>query len=202
MPKISDSQIAAYARQAGWSGNDLQIAVAVAIAESSGRTDVVNYLGCVGLWQVFQRVHARAHPLWSTDWLKNPANNAQAAHTIWADAGNSWRPWTTYTSGMYRAYMARARSAVGDLGNVSADFPGSGPIQTAERATDLINKLRQPETWRSIAFIIVGSILVIMALVAMSASPGRIKIAKKVLTTVVPEGKAASAVAKIGKVAA
>jgi hypothetical protein len=199
MPKISDSQIAAYARQAGWSGNDLNVAVAVAIAESSGRTDVVNFLGCVGLWQVFQRVHARAHPLWSTDWLKNPANNAEAAHTIWAEAGNSWRPWTTYTSGAYQIYMRRARSAVGDLGDVSADFPGAGPIQTAGRGLELINKLRQPVVWRSIAFVIIGSILVIVALLAMSNSPQKIKIAKKVLTTVIPEGKAASV---IGKVAA
>lgn len=50
---LSMTQIAAYAKGAGFSGNNLIIATAVAMAESSGSTTVVNRLGCVGLWQVY-----------------------------------------------------------------------------------------------------------------------------------------------------
>jgi hypothetical protein len=203
MPTLSDQAIAAYARQAGWSGDDLVKAVAVALAESGGRTDVVNFLGCVGLWQVYQRVHARAHPLWTTAWLKNPANNAQAAHTIWVDAGNRWTPWTTYTSGSYKRYLPRARAAASGAG---AALPGplEEPIQAGTgifalsiKAQMLLAKLRDPLFWRSVAFVIVGCILIIMALVAMSATPGKIRVAKKIIGAVTPEGRVASVVGKV-----
>src|SRR3954464_5850876 len=105
MPVISDGAIAQYASQAGFKGASLRIAVAVALAESSGRTDVVNYLGCVGLWQIYQRMH----PKWSTAQLKNPAINAQAAYEI-SSGGKSWAAWTTYTSGGYKRFMSRANA--------------------------------------------------------------------------------------------
>ena len=207
MTTISDAQIAAYAKQAGWTGDDVITAVAVALAESSGRTDVVNFLGCVGLWQVYQSVHKKAHPLWTTAWLKNPANNAQAAHTIWREAGNSWRPWTTHTSGSYKRFLGRARAAAGSSG-AAATIPGGGALDGPVRAaTDvwalsikaqmLLIKLRDPLFWRSLTFIIVGVILIIMALVAMSASPGRIKLAKTVLETVTPQGRAVGAIGAV-----
>ena len=50
---LSMTQIAGYAKQAGFSGNALVTAVAVAMAESSGNTSVVNSLGCTGLWQIY-----------------------------------------------------------------------------------------------------------------------------------------------------
>ena len=48
---LTATQVAGYAKQAGFSGNNLITAVAVAMAESSGNASAVNYLGCVGLWQ-------------------------------------------------------------------------------------------------------------------------------------------------------
>ena len=47
------TQIASYAKGAGFTGDALIVATAVAMAESSGSTTVVNRLGCVGLWQVY-----------------------------------------------------------------------------------------------------------------------------------------------------
>lgn len=49
MAMLSMTQIAAYAKGAGFTGNALITAVAVAMAESSGSTTVVNSIGCVGL---------------------------------------------------------------------------------------------------------------------------------------------------------
>lgn len=94
MATLSQGQIAMIARAAGLPG-DPNVWAAVAMAESSGRTDVVNSIGCVGLWQINQRAHVKAHPTWTVAWLKNPLNNAKAAKVIYADQG--WGAWEAYT---------------------------------------------------------------------------------------------------------
>lgn len=217
MATLSDAQIAAYAKQAGWTGTDLEIAVGVALAESSGRTDVVNYLGCVGLWQVYQKVHAARHPLWTTEWLKQPANNALAAYQIWKDAGNSWRPWTTYTSGSWRRFQSRARTAVGtadgadataglldDAGRLIAG-PITGPLigngmDALSGVNDFLTKLQDPKMQQRILFVIIGVILILIGLIAMSRATDRIGQVAKIATDVVPQAKAVKVAAKAGKV--
>lgn len=112
MTTLSDAQIAAVAAQAGFSGESLVIAIAIAKAESSGNAEVINFLGCVGLWQIYQSVHAPAHPTWTTPWLQVPANNAVAAYAL-SSGGNNWVPWETFTNGMYLAYLDEAAVAAG-----------------------------------------------------------------------------------------
>lgn len=51
MATLTMRQIASYCYAAGFRGNALITASAIAMAESSGRTDVVNHLGCTGLFQ-------------------------------------------------------------------------------------------------------------------------------------------------------
>lgn len=94
MATLSQGQIALIARAAGLPG-DPNVWAAVAMAESSGRTDVVNSIGCVGLWQINQRAHVGRHPTWTVAWLKNPLNNAKAAKVIYASQG--WGAWEAYT---------------------------------------------------------------------------------------------------------
>src|SRR5208282_634628 len=58
---LSASEIAGYASAAGFSGPDLQVAVAVALAESSGNPSAIGDLTLgvsVGLWQI----NLKAHP--------------------------------------------------------------------------------------------------------------------------------------------
>jgi hypothetical protein len=110
---ISTADIAMYAANAGWSGPDLQVAVAVALAESSGYADVIGDLlvtpgGSVGLWQI----NLKAHPQYSAGQLKDPQTNANAAYAIYEAAGNQFTPWTTYTNGAYAAYIVQAQSGV------------------------------------------------------------------------------------------
>jgi Lysozyme like domain len=110
---IATSNIAMYAANAGFLGPDLQVAVAVALAESSGYADVVGDLlvtpgGSVGLWQI----NLKAHPQYSASQLMDPQTNANAAFLIYAAAGNSFKPWTTYGNGAYSAYIVQAQSAV------------------------------------------------------------------------------------------
>src|SRR5216684_2897645 len=104
--KMNASDIATYARQAGFSGNDLATAVAIALAESSGNPTVVGDLnltpgGSVGLWQI----NLKAHPDLAAGDLTDPQTNANAAYAVYQAAGNSFHPWTTYKTGAYTAYL-------------------------------------------------------------------------------------------------
>jgi Lysozyme like domain len=110
---IATSDIAMYAANAGFTGPDLQVAVAVALAESSGYADVVGDLlvtpgGSVGLWQI----NLKAHPQYSQAQLMDPQTNANAAYSIYSAAGNQFTPWSTYTNGAYASYIVQAQTAV------------------------------------------------------------------------------------------
>lgn len=101
MATLTQSQIYTIALMTGM--KQPRVMAAIAMAESSGRTDVVNSIGCVGLWQINQPVHVKANPKWTQAWLKNPFNNAFAAKKIYASQG--LRAWEVYTNGMYAKYL-------------------------------------------------------------------------------------------------
>lgn len=136
---LTAKEIANAAAAAGFTGSDLQIAVAVAFAESSGNPTVVNSLGCVGLWQIYQSVWVGSNPTWTVAWLKIPANNAIAAYKVKSEQG--WGAWSTYTSGAYKSNMTKAAAAIanrsgGDTGTTTttsdADNAEVGPPSGAE----------------------------------------------------------------------
>jgi hypothetical protein len=104
--KLSSAQIRTYATNAGFQGSDLDTAVAVALAESSGNPAAVGDLnvtpgGSIGLWQV----NLAAHPEYTAAQLKDPQTNANAAFAIYQAAGNSFSPWTTFNTGAYMQYL-------------------------------------------------------------------------------------------------
>jgi hypothetical protein len=111
--KLPASIIAVYAESAGFQGPDLQVAVAVALAESGGDPNAVGDLditpgGSIGLWQV----NLKAHPGYTAYQLFDPQANANAAYSIYQDAGNSFIPWSTYTGGQYSAFIVQAQQGV------------------------------------------------------------------------------------------
>lgn len=196
MPVLSMAQMEAYARGAGFAGNDVIIAGAVGMAESSGRTDAINFVPCVGIWQI----NVRAHPEYTIDQMKDPGNNARAAYAVFKSQG--WRAWSTYTSGAYKRYLASATKAsgssatagIGDLGGAPNPVAVGTNLGTIIKA---VNVIQDPTTWKRAAFVIIGAIMIMMGLVGMSATPKNIKIASNLL----PEGRALSAVKTAGKVA-
>jgi hypothetical protein len=99
------------AAAAGFTGPDLDVAVAVAGAESGWQPTVThrNRNGTTdhGMWQI-NSVHADV--LASGNW-RDPYANARMARTVWQRAGGSWTPWTTYRSGAYRGYLPSAAAA-------------------------------------------------------------------------------------------
>jgi hypothetical protein len=108
---LNAQQLATAARKAGFTGQDVAVAVAVALAESSGNTEVshVNSDGSTdyGAWQI-NSVHSDL--LSRYNW-RDPVQNAQMAKQIHDSAGG-WRPWTTYNSGAYLVHMSAGISAM------------------------------------------------------------------------------------------
>jgi hypothetical protein len=123
-------QAVSAARAAGFRGQDLITAVAIAGPESSYRNSARLVTGAEdsrGMWQI----NTLAHP-WARGLdLSNPNVAARAAYRVWRQAGG-FGPWTAYTSGRYRDFLARARAAVGGSrggggggGGISAEGPSS-----------------------------------------------------------------------------
>lgn len=98
--------------------SQVDMATAVAGAESSWNPSAVNRAagGNYGLWQI-NAVHSDL--LKGREW-QDPEVNAWMAYRVWdaadgdkGDRRGSWTPWSVYTSGSYRAFLAEgARSDV------------------------------------------------------------------------------------------
>lgn len=107
---LSIKEIASFAENAGFSGDDLTIAVSVALAESGGNPRAYNPEkaagapegeGSYGLWQIY----LHAHPEYKGKDLYDPQVNARAAYQIYSDAAYMFTPWSTFKSGAYLAKM-------------------------------------------------------------------------------------------------
>lgn len=123
MTILNGSQIAQYAYKAGFRGQALNTAVAIALAESGGNTNAYNPesaagtpagSGSRGLWQIY----GVAHPEFNNDSAFDPAINAQAAFKVFVEAGNRFTPWSTYNAGMANNPRDYASQVGGFLMNV------------------------------------------------------------------------------------
>lgn len=93
---LSPADIAKVAAEAGFSGNDLITAVAIALAESSGNPRASNKKGrdySIGLWQINMLAHGKRFG--SEAALHDPMKNAEAAMALFRESG--FQPWSTYT---------------------------------------------------------------------------------------------------------
>ena len=102
--------VARAAKDAGFTGNDLVIAIAVAKAESGWRSNARNgntndSLDC-GLWQI-NSVHRQ---LLKKHDCYDPKANAQMARALWKQSNGSWSPWVTYQRGKHLQFISEART--------------------------------------------------------------------------------------------
>jgi len=120
MAKLSDEEIAAYARAGGFVEEaHIKTAVQVAKAESGGDPKKHNTTppdNSYGLWQI--NMYGPLGPdrrkrfgLKRNEELFDPKVNARAAHQIFVDEG--WKAWTTYTNGIY------TKEAVDNIANAA-----------------------------------------------------------------------------------
>lgn len=118
MSKLNAEEIAQHAYKAGFRGDALTTAVAVAMAESGGNTKAHNATppdNSYGLWQVnmlgdLGPARRKEYGIRSNDELFNADENAKAAYKI-SGHGKSFGPWSTYTNGAYKSHLAEARKA-------------------------------------------------------------------------------------------
>lgn len=115
--KYSPVALAHFAADAGFSGEDLVTAVAVALAESGGDPSAYNPevkagtpagKGSFGLWQIY----LKAHPEFSDLNLYDPEQNAVAAFRVYSNSGRSFSPWSTFKNGAYLAHLDNASIGV------------------------------------------------------------------------------------------
>lgn len=121
---MSMQQAADVARKAGFSGDKLAIALAIAQAESSLNPSDVSKPNKDkwgshdrGLWQINDHWHSEVSNADALD----PLKNAQAAYRI-SEGGTNWSQWSTYGkdgNGIYKKYLPDAYKALGMK-------PGSG----------------------------------------------------------------------------
>lgn len=120
------SDIINVAENAGFTGQDLVTAVAVAMAESSGNPNALGDIGIgqgsFGLWQI----NSYWHPEYGPDFTKlyDPQTNANAAYSVYSAAGNSFTPWTTFKTGAYQSYVSTVAAAI-------AVFVTQNPVEAA-----------------------------------------------------------------------
>lgn len=116
MSIFSDNDLTKVARGAGFTGNGLVMAVAIALAESGGENNATGYnrdsQGHIlsvdrGLWQINSAYHSEV----SAACAYNPGCSAQQAYRI-SNQGGSWVQWSTFTNGRYRSFLSRAQAAV------------------------------------------------------------------------------------------
>lgn len=185
MTVLSDKEIAAVGRSAGFTGNDLVTFVAVALAESRGDTDAVSPTGDYGLMQINRA--ANGDVIKNGDW-RNPFDNARMAMVIKKRQG--WKAWTTYPikSG---AFQGRALAAYGQVLTVKTvagiplpipglpfpswpkvplpnDIPGTDITAPWTVIGDFLDKISDPIFHLRVGMFIVGGILIMIALFKMT----------------------------------
>lgn len=199
---LSPEEIAGFAKMAGFSGADLTIAVAVAIAESGGRTDIIGPVNSngtrdYGVWQINSGHTALfAQTAQNRDWYQAFVN-AEWAHTVFQ--GQGWSAWSAYKSGKYRQHMEVAQRAANNPQDLpigtddTAQVPDwlkpiIGPIfaignAMATIATAFYKSMvwaAKPANWVRASLVALGSGLVVGALVVLAKSSGATRVVKAV----------------------
>lgn len=182
---LTDAQIAGAAKNAGFTGNGLVNAVAVALAESTGNMNAHNAVppdDSYGLWQInmlgsLGPARRKQFGLKSNDELFNPDVNAKAAFAI-SNGGKSFGAWSTYTGGKFLGYLPRARKAA-NAPDTSGGYPsggtsGGGVVQASNpfsfpgQVIDFFTFITDPITWMRAGMLIAGGLLLLFALNGVS----------------------------------
>ena len=112
--RLSAAEIAGYAANAGFTGDDLTTAVAIALAESNGgdpkaQGDLMDgQYTSYGLWQI----HFTVHPEFDASQLFDPQYNANAAYNLYLRRGHQFKDWSAFNNRAYIAYLQAASDGV------------------------------------------------------------------------------------------
>lgn len=188
MSTLSAGKINSYAQLAGFSGQDVNIAVAVALAESGGNPNAHNSTppdDSYGLWQInmlgaLGPARRKQFGISSNQELFDPAKNARAAYAIWRSSG--WNAWTTYTRGTYKKYMDQVSngSIPGAVSDVKEAASGINPMAGVTSAINAVGQNIFKGTASALGILVAVVLLVLgIVLLARKQIPAG-KIIKKV----------------------
>lgn len=110
MAIVPINRVAAYARSAGFTGGSLITIIAICGAES-GYNDHARALTLFEDSRGLAQINVYAHPWGKFINLYNGATNLGAAYRVYREAGYSFRPWSTYIHGTYRAFWSASVAA-------------------------------------------------------------------------------------------
>lgn len=134
--QASAAQIYNWAVAAGFSPAAAVIMTAITYPESGGHPGIVQSgqpYATTG-WGLTQITPGNSVPsVGVNEQLLDGATNLRAAYAKYTASGSSFRPWTTYTSGAYRAYLGQATAgqATAGPGSDNAKGPTTGGPGTA-----------------------------------------------------------------------
>lgn len=134
--------------KAGFTGVALVTAVAIAGAESAFKPNAVGDVNLidnkwgpsVGLWQIRSLKNPGAYTgpdkLRNESSLTDPYFNARAAYAI-SKGGTDFKPWSTYTNGMFTKFTATAATAIKNALALVTNNPGTSILILAAIAAYL-----------------------------------------------------------------
>lgn len=226
MPGLSDiilspGMILTLARGAGFSSTRMvkgipedRMAVAIALGESGGNYFAHNKIppdDSYGLWQInmlgsLGPARRQQFGIDENKDLFDPGTNARAAHMVFAEAGNSFRPWSVYTSGSWMRHRAKALNAKPEnlpegswADNLIPGTPGIDDLPDIPNPLDEIQSvlsfITDADNWKRVALFIGGGVILVIALIALMDKLGAGKAVGKVVTAM-PAGRIAKTVAK------
>lgn len=143
--RLSAAQIFTIARIAGFPPGDAVIATAITMPESGANADAIQQgqpYSTTG-WGLWQITPGNSVPSVAVDYgLLVPQNNADAAFIKYRGSGGTFRPWTTWTSGKYQAWLGWAQAGARAAGAGGIVIPtggggggGSGPGGSVDPVT-------------------------------------------------------------------
>lgn len=198
MANLDSKALIKLAQEAGFNQKDAPIAAAVALAESGGNPNAHNTKppdDSYGLWQInmlgsLGPERLKLFGIKNNAELFDPKVNAKAAFKIYAKAGYTFRPWTTFTSGAYKNKIDLG--VPGDVADKVSDVASAVP--------DAINAFGQTifKGVSNLTGIVVAVVLLALGVVILLRS--QIGSAAKTVGKVTPAGKVGSVAKTVGRV--
>lgn len=191
---LTPSQIAAAAKAGGFPDSEIPLAVAIALAESSGDPRAHNSKppdDSYGLWQI--NMLGPLGPARRGQWglksnteLFDPVTNAKAAYSVRRSQG--WTAWSVYTSGRYKQFLGATQGL---------KIPILPPVP--DIVPDIAQAAVEPIAWINrglfrVGMFVGGGVLLLAGLALMAAqgqNAAVAKIAKPIVGAVGKAGKVA-----------
>lgn len=167
MTILSPPQIAGYAKAAGFTGSQIVIMTAIAMAESGGNSTITsranrNGTRDHGLWQINDGANADIMAQYG-DW-RDPLNNAKMARAIYKRQG--YQAWSVFNSGSYSKYLSTASKGAGKAipPSTTGTPPSTGGTTIPASLLPSIPGMPDAHMWLRVAMFLAGMLLVGIAL--------------------------------------